>query len=71
MAIHVDDVLVRRTGLFHELADQGGRLASIVVEAMGANLGWDDGRRAAELDRYRRIVEANRRWREGGHDDRS
>ena len=70
MAIHVDDVVVRRTGLFHELADQGARLASIVVEAMGANLGWDDGRRAAELERYRRIVEANRRWREGGHDDR-
>ena len=70
MAIHVDDVLVRRTGLFHELADQGARLSSFVVEAMGANLGWNAARRAAELDRYRRIVETNRRWREGGHDAR-
>ncbi len=68
MAIHVDDVLLRRTGLFHELADQGLRLAPVVVEAMGADLGWDASRRAAELDRYRHILEANARWREGGRD---
>lgn len=70
MAVHVDDVLVRRTGLFYELADQGARVASVIVEAMGAELGWDAGRRADELGRYRRMLKANRRWREQGNDVR-
>ena len=70
MAIHIDDVLVRRTGLFYERADQGAGLATAVVEAMGADLGWDAARRAEELGRYRRILEANRRWRETGRDAR-
>jgi len=64
MAIHIDDVLVRRTHLFYELDDQGVRIAPVVVEAMGAELGWDAERRASELARYRGIVEASRRWRE-------
>jgi glycerol-3-phosphate dehydrogenase len=65
MAVHVDDVLLRRTGLFYELADQGARLAPVVLEAMGAALDWDAGRRAMELARYRGVLEANRKWREG------
>jgi glycerol-3-phosphate dehydrogenase len=68
MAIHLDDVLVRRTGLFYELADQGARIAPTVVDAMGAELGWDAERRASELERFRRILGANRRWREGGRE---
>ena len=67
MALHVDDVLVRRTGLFYELADQGARTAPVVVEAMGRELGWDSVRRASELERYRRILDSNRKWRAGGH----
>jgi glycerol-3-phosphate dehydrogenase len=65
MAVHVEDVLLRRTGLFYELADQGVRLAPVVVEAMGAALDWDAGRRAMELARYRGVLGANRKWREG------
>ena len=68
MAIHLDDVLVRRTGLFYELADQGARIAPAVVDTMGAELGWDAERRAGELERFRRILSANRRWREGGRE---
>ena len=68
MAIHLDDVLVRRTGLFYELADQGAKIAPTVVDAMGAELGWDAERRASELERFRRILGANRRWREAGRE---
>ncbi len=63
MALHVDDVLVRRLGLYHERDDQGVRVAPGVVEALGVELHWDAERRAQELARYRGIVEAGRAWR--------
>ncbi len=70
MAIHLDDFLMRRTGLFYELLDQGAGIAPTVVETMGAELGWDADRRAKELERFGRMLQANRRWREEGRDAR-
>ena len=65
MALHVDDVLVRRLGLFHERSDHGLSLAADVMDVLGDEQHWDAGRRANELARYRSMVTANERWREG------
>jgi len=68
MALHVDDVLVRRLGLFYERPDHGLSLAAEVMDAIGDELHWDADRRAKELVRYRALVAANERWREGLRD---
>lgn len=65
MAMHLDDVFIRRTHVFHETLDQGMDEAPKVANVLAAELGWDSARRAAELDRYRGLVEASRRWMEG------
>ena len=65
MAIHVDDVLVRRTGVSTEATDGGARVAPAIVEAMGEELGWDPRRRTAELARFSELTASSRRWRDG------
>jgi glycerol-3-phosphate dehydrogenase len=65
MAMHLDDVFIRRTRVFYETPDQGMDMAPQVANVLAAELGWDSVRRAAELDRYRGLVEASRRWMEG------
>lgn len=65
MALHLDDVLVRRLGVFYELSDQGLGLASQVAEVLLGELGWDATKREAEVARYEALVEASRRWRQG------
>ena len=67
MALHVDDVMIRRLGWFHERADHGMGVAPQAAEALGQELGWDATRRAGELARFRALVAANDRWREGAH----
>ena len=53
----VGDVLLRRTRLgllaASELADGGGDAVGRVAAALGDELGWDDARRAAEVEAYR------------------
>ena len=68
MAVHLDDVLLRRTRA--HLFDRAATLAAApsVADLMAAELGWDDARRTAELDRYRQICEDERRASES-HDD--
>ncbi len=65
MALTLEDVLVRRLGIFYESADQGLGVAPRVAERMGAHLGWDAARTEAELQAYRTLVEEHRRFREG------
>ena len=67
MAQTLEDVLVRRLGLFYESPDQGLGVAPAVAERLGAHLGWDSERKAAELHAYRTRVADHRRFREG-HD---
>ena len=67
MAQHLDDVMVRRLGLFYESGDQGLDVAAGVAERMGAHLGWDAARRDSELRAYRELVADHRKFREG-HD---
>jgi glycerol-3-phosphate dehydrogenase len=58
-ALHLEDVLMRRTRLFIEAADSGAAAAEVAV-IMGRLLGWSRRRRAAETRRYLDLVEAER-----------
>ncbi|HZD65949.1 MAG TPA: glycerol-3-phosphate dehydrogenase/oxidase, partial [Acidimicrobiales bacterium] len=69
-ALHLEDVLARRTRLSFEAADRGLRAAEAVAGLMGAELGWDEATRASELERYRLQVHAEREA-EAQPDDRS
>src|SRR6266704_1079344 len=57
-ALHVEDVLMRRTRLFIESADAGAGAAADVSLIMGRLLGWSRRRRAAETRRYLGLVQA-------------
>jgi len=57
-ALHVEDVLVRRTRLFIEAADSGSSAAEDVAVIMGKLLGWHRRRRTAEVARYAALVAA-------------
>src|SRR6266700_73880 len=59
-ALHVEDVLMRRTRLFIESADSGAAVAADVAVIMGRLLGWSRRRRAAETRRYLDLVQAER-----------
>jgi glycerol-3-phosphate dehydrogenase len=57
-ALHVEDVLMRRTRLFIESADSGTATAAEVSLIMGRLLGWNRRKRAAETRRYVELVAA-------------
>lgn len=57
-ALHVEDVLARRTRISIEYAHRGVESAQRVAELMAPVLGWTSGDIAAEVDNYRRRVEA-------------
>ena len=52
LALSIDDVLARRMRLAQELPDRGASIAPRVAAVLGAELGWDAGRQAAEVDAY-------------------
>jgi glycerol-3-phosphate dehydrogenase len=52
LALSLDDVLARRLRLAMELPDRGAAIAPRVAQLMAAELGWDERRRAAEVERY-------------------
>ncbi len=57
-ARRLDDVMFRRLSLAHETPDGGLQAAGAVAGLMGRELGWDEGRRRGEVDRYRSLVDA-------------
>jgi glycerol-3-phosphate dehydrogenase len=57
-ALHVDDVLTRRTRLYLEAGDRGLVAARHASRLIGDVLGWDDETRSAEVSRYQRRVAA-------------
>jgi len=59
-ALHVEDVLARRTRISFEAFDRGVAAAEPVAALMAELLGWDDARRAREVTQYRARVEAER-----------
>ncbi len=57
-ALHVEDVLTRRTRLYLEAGDRGLVAARHAAHLMGDVLGWDDATRDAEVTRYQMRVAA-------------
>lgn len=52
LALSLDDLLSRRFRLSMELPDRGASIAGRAAELMGEELGWDPGRRSAEVATY-------------------
>jgi glycerol-3-phosphate dehydrogenase len=52
MALTLDDVLARRFRLAMELRDRGASIAPRVADLLGGELGWDEARRAVEVETY-------------------
>ena len=52
LALSLDDVLSRRMRLSSVLPDRGASIAPRVAELLGAELGWDEARRASEVSDY-------------------
>ncbi len=59
-ALHLNDVLTRRTRLSIESVDRGVAAAPVAARIMGDALGWDDATRSREVDNYTSRVAAER-----------
>jgi len=59
-ALHLEDVLTRRTRISIETFDRGKQAARDVVGLIGPVLGWDDATRQRELAHYDKRVQAER-----------
>ena len=59
-ALHLDDVLARRTRISIEAWDRGVSAAPVAAELMAGVLGWNKTRTKAEVARYLARVEAER-----------
>lgn len=57
-ALHLDDVLVRRTRIAMEAADRGQAAADPVSRHLAAVLGWTEDQRLREVEAYQARVEA-------------
>jgi glycerol-3-phosphate dehydrogenase len=57
-ALHLEDVLERRTRIAIEVADRGRAAAEPVARLMAEVLGWDVARIGEELKQYRSVVDA-------------
>ena len=63
-ALHIDDVLTRRTRISIETFDRGVEAAERVAQEMGAVLGWDTKKQKREVDHYVLRVRAERESQE-------
>ncbi|KKI16677.1 MULTISPECIES: glycerol-3-phosphate dehydrogenase/oxidase [unclassified Leucobacter] len=59
-ALHLDDVLARRTRISIEAWDRGVSAAPVAAELMAGVLGWDAARIGREVERYLERVAAER-----------
>lgn len=57
-ALHLDDVMTRRTRMSIETADRGVSAAPVVAGIMADLLGWDDDTTTTEIESYRARVAA-------------
>jgi glycerol-3-phosphate dehydrogenase len=67
-ALHLDDLLARRTRISIETAHRGVESAEPVARAVAGVLGWDEERIANEVDSYRARVQAERASQEAPDD---
>ena len=59
-AMHLEDVLARRTRISIEAWDRGVSAAPVAAALMAGELGWDAARTASEIAHYLKRVEAER-----------
>ena len=59
-ALHLDDILARRTRISIETWDRGVSAAEEVAHLVAPALGWDDSTIEREIDHYRKRVAAER-----------
>jgi glycerol-3-phosphate dehydrogenase len=59
-ALHLDDVLARRTRISIEAWDRGVSAAPVAARLMGETLGWDEARITLETNTYLKRVAAER-----------
>jgi len=59
-ALHIDDVLTRRTHIAFELRDRGREAATHVAALMAPALGWDEATVAREVAHYHARLDAER-----------
>jgi len=59
-ALHLDDILTRRTRISIEVPDRGEAAAAEIAELVTPVLGWSPGQVANEVDHYRLRVKAER-----------
>jgi glycerol-3-phosphate dehydrogenase len=59
-ALHLDDVLARRTRISIEAWDRGVSAAPVAAKLMAAELGWDEQRTQSEIAHYLDRVRAER-----------
>jgi glycerol-3-phosphate dehydrogenase len=57
-ALDLDDILSRRTRTSIEARDRGRAAAAVIAPLVAPILGWSDARAAEELERYRRLRDA-------------
>jgi glycerol-3-phosphate dehydrogenase len=57
-ALHLEDVLARRTRISIEAWDRGVSAAPVAARLMAGELGWDEERTALEVERYLQRVSA-------------
>jgi glycerol-3-phosphate dehydrogenase len=67
-ALHLDDVLTRRTRVSIETWDRGLETSAPAARLMAEVLGWDEATTAAEVEIYRERVAAERRSQEQADD---
>ncbi|MEG3616026.1 glycerol-3-phosphate dehydrogenase/oxidase [Isoptericola haloaureus] len=51
-ALHLEDLLVRRTRLVYEVADKGRAALPEIADVVAPLLGWDDATKQSEIDSY-------------------
>lgn len=68
-ALHLDDVLCRRTRISIETFDRGTESCSEVADLMSPALGWSDEQRAREIAHYQARVSAERESQEMPDDE--
>ena len=68
-ALHLEDVMARRTHVSVETWDRGVGAADEAARLLGGELGWSDQQVANEVDHYRKRVEAERMSQEQRDDE--
>ncbi|MFB7717992.1 glycerol-3-phosphate dehydrogenase [Nocardia sp. NPDC056100] len=68
-ALHLDDVLTRRTRISIEVPDRGLKAAPEIARLIAPHLGWDDDRTNAEINQYYDRVHAELAANEANDDE--